>query len=143
MLQLVGSPAGGPFTQLPLPVDAVTLVVVETALVTPALAAVADSSITSPEKASSAARRPEIRVLNMRALEKRSIRYLNVSGAGPFTTVQSHRRAADGLRLTPWSPTPVRNVAPHSRVVSQWGRWSCPLQRAWVAFRKINARYPR
>src|SRR3954464_4317518 len=92
MLQLVGSPAGGPFTQLPLPVDAVTLVVVETALVTPALAAVADSSITSPEKASSAARRPEIRVLNMRALEKRSIRYLNVSGAGPFTTVQSHRR---------------------------------------------------
>src|SRR3954452_24855802 len=79
MLQLVGSPvAGAPFPQLPLPVGAVTLVVVETALVTPALAAVADSSITSPEKASSAARRPEIRVLNMRAFEKRSIRYLNV-----------------------------------------------------------------
>src|SRR3954452_3215935 len=81
MLQLVGSPVavlGPPFLHSPLPDGAVTLVVVETALVTPALAAVVDSRITSPEKASSAARRPEIRFLNMRALEKRSIRYLNV-----------------------------------------------------------------
>src|SRR3954451_3039145 len=119
MLQLVGSPAGGPFPQLPLPDGAVTLVVVETALVTPALAAVADSSITSPEKASSAARRPEIRVLSMRAFVKRSIRYLNVSGAGPFTTVSPFRRRRR-FRTTPGSPTPRRNVAPHSRVVPRW-----------------------
>src|SRR3954454_3993057 len=96
MLQLVGSPAGGPFTQLPLPDGALTLVVVETALVTPAVAAVADNSITSPEKASSAARRPEIRVLNMRAFEKRSIRYLKCVRS---RTVYDHQ---------PYPPAPAR-----------------------------------
>src|SRR3954454_1487844 len=103
MLQLVGSSVavfGPPFRHSPLPDGAVTLVVVETALVTPALAAVVDSRITSAEKASSAARRPEICFLNLRAFVKRSITSLNCSGAGPFTTLSPIRRPPpDGIRL--------------------------------------------
>src|SRR5262245_28896025 len=76
MLQLTGSDVvEPPFRQAPLPVGALTLVVVETALVTPpALAVVAESSTVSPERARSATSSPEIRVL-VRAFVERGMTY--------------------------------------------------------------------
>src|SRR5262245_785246 len=113
MLQLIGSPVavfGPPFRHAPLPIGAVTLVVVETALVTPAVAAVADSSTIRPEKASTAARRPEIRALNPRALKKRSmftpqcVRSRTVYDP----PCPSYRSPTDSPRLPKGSPTPSR-----------------------------------
>src|SRR4051794_34091063 len=106
MLQLVGSPVvvlGPPFLHSPLPDGAVTLVVVETALVTPALAAVVDSRITSPEKASSAARRRDTFSQHARLGKAQH----KVPQCIRSRTVQSHRRRRRRSSTNPWSPTPV------------------------------------